>query len=566
MDLINTLGGPVGFGEQRGPGGDDDSSGPIDLTSVFPNGLDFFGRRYETIFINSNGNLTFDASFTEYNPRDIRTLDVAGLYPFWTDIDVSREAVGVSPGGTSRGTNQIWYDLDPQAGAFTVTWDDVRPYTEVTRGETNAFQIRLTAVPGSDGAFRVELRYEDIQWTYGIGEADTDTARIGFTVGDGAFFVELEASNQGDLLRALPDLPVPAFEFGPDGVVAVPTPGLINGTQGADELVGTDEADFFTRSGGADTIRPGLGADTMALGQGEMVIIGTPEDLFGDRLIGATWDDMLFVEGVSLTPDQISLDRDLGEVIFDLDGDGISDGSIDIGGPVRGLRGAFVTAVTDAGTAVGYVRLADGPISGMPVENPARFDATPIVDAFLTGDGNTDFRIRLSSNSEPPSDTALGVYEITPEGQILDVRILSPEVQPKITVNDRGEPRIPPDPRVNDVEEGHQLGLFLFRQDNGEELTQAQMDSFDFVGLNGDPADLEDRNYIFAAIDGEILPGVLTHAHPDVLNQDLQQHAIYSADPDVGGVLLSMDLGMFGGNGDFAEAIYSIERVAADVL
>jgi VCBS repeat-containing protein len=55
-NLINGLGGSSGFGENDLADGDDNSSGAIDITSVFgAAGLNFFGHSYTSLYINNNG-------------------------------------------------------------------------------------------------------------------------------------------------------------------------------------------------------------------------------------------------------------------------------------------------------------------------------------------------------------------------------------------------------------------------------------------------------------------------------------------------------------------------------
>src|SRR5882762_6067682 len=71
-DLINGLGGPAGFGSNILPVGDDNSSTAILLSSVFPNGgLNFFGTTYTSIYINNNGNLTFNGASPTFTPSQI---------------------------------------------------------------------------------------------------------------------------------------------------------------------------------------------------------------------------------------------------------------------------------------------------------------------------------------------------------------------------------------------------------------------------------------------------------------------------------------------------------------
>ena len=87
-------------------------------------------------------------------------------------------AVTASPGGTSRGSNLVWYDFDATGyGTLTVTWDDVGYYNS-NIDKLNAFQVRLIGTGG--GNFDIEFRYETINWT--TGSASGGTSGLGGTV------------------------------------------------------------------------------------------------------------------------------------------------------------------------------------------------------------------------------------------------------------------------------------------------------------------------------------------------------------------------------------------------
>ena len=43
---------------------DDESSPPIDLTAFFPGGLRFFDRTHTTVYVNTNGNVSFSAALS----------------------------------------------------------------------------------------------------------------------------------------------------------------------------------------------------------------------------------------------------------------------------------------------------------------------------------------------------------------------------------------------------------------------------------------------------------------------------------------------------------------------
>ena len=181
--LINGLGGNVGFGEFSLSRNDDGSSAPIDIRPIFgAAGLNFFGTNYTTLFVNNNGNITFGGSLSSYTPSPIGVgLGIPIIAPYWMDID-TRNTAGlplVSPGGTSQGTNLVYYDLDITGHIFTATWDDVGYYSNHNT-PSNAFQVQLIDQGG--GNFDIIFIYENIERaTADLG----GIARAGYSPGGG---------------------------------------------------------------------------------------------------------------------------------------------------------------------------------------------------------------------------------------------------------------------------------------------------------------------------------------------------------------------------------------------
>ncbi|MBU2982601.1 Hint domain-containing protein [Lentibacter algarum] len=174
MPSVNTgLGGPTGHGENNflssslTTGNYDDGSILVDITSVFgAGGIDFFGTSYTSLYINSNGLITFTGPNTTYNGTDLASLNQPAIAPFWTDVNIT--------GGNASGTNNIYWDLDPANGTFTVTWYEVEPYSG---SGTDTFQMVLSDLGG--GTWGVEFIYEDIGFTNGYGAQ----AQVGVTDG-----------------------------------------------------------------------------------------------------------------------------------------------------------------------------------------------------------------------------------------------------------------------------------------------------------------------------------------------------------------------------------------------
>lgn len=202
--LVNGLGGAQGFGENIVAVGDDNSTGAIDISSVFTGGLNFFGHNYTQLFVNNNGNVTFGQSLGTYTPSSIGSgVNFPIIAPFWADVDTNGGDTAATPGGTSTGSNNVYYDLDTTNHVFTVTWDDVGYYGSHT-DKADAFQLQL--VDRGNGDFDIVFRYESINWTTGdasggSGGLGGSPARAGYNAGDGQHSAELPGSgNQSSVL------------------------------------------------------------------------------------------------------------------------------------------------------------------------------------------------------------------------------------------------------------------------------------------------------------------------------------------------------------------------------
>lgn len=176
MATINTgLGGPqdLGEGSFRGStltaGNYDDGSVRVDITPVFgPSGINYFGTSYTSLYINTNGLITFQGPVTAYTPTSLSSLPYPAIAAFWSDVNITN--------GTANGSNNIYWDLDPTTGRVTITWLDVRAYSGPGSAR-NTFQVVLQHT--HDGNFEIDLIYQKIQWTNGY----TGTAQVGLTDG-----------------------------------------------------------------------------------------------------------------------------------------------------------------------------------------------------------------------------------------------------------------------------------------------------------------------------------------------------------------------------------------------
>ena len=315
--LVNNLGTPSSitnagsFGERTVTRGDDNSSSAIDITPIFgPNGLNLYGNQVKSIFVNTNGNLTFGNTLSTFVPTAIDSgLGTAIIAPFWADVDTRTGRSNVSTGGNSAGTNLIYWDVDDENRVLTVTWDDVRYFGQRTSGtnadtKVNAFQVQLID-SGAGNAFIV-FRYENIDWTTGTTGGGTNglggqAARAGFNTGTGTV---IELPQSGDDLSILDldqNLPQAGLNSGQPGVYVfeIRNGAFVENFGGNDSLSGGSGNDILLGNGGNDTLRGeadndsivgGAGADSMVGGTGDDTILGGEGS---DALDGGQGNDVL---------------------------------------------------------------------------------------------------------------------------------------------------------------------------------------------------------------------------------------------------------------------------------
>ena len=314
MATMNSgLGGPAGYGEgvfstaTKVAGNNDDGSVYVNISSVFGDGIDFFGTTYTGLYVNSNGNISFGSAYTNYQSADLSAETTPLIAPFLADVDITK-------GGN------IYWDLDPTAGTVTITWAGVSPYNGSGH---NSFQVVLTDQGGGD--FSVEFIYQTVEWTTGY----TQVAQAGLTDG-GANDYELAGSGNA---TAMADYENTDFGSGDDAGSAHFTfadgglgvaDGVVDGTSGADVIgagyVDVDgdavdggdgsgaagNEDVISGHGGDDTISAGAEDDLVYGGAGADVIDGGDGD---DTLYGGDGDftDPMVLDWSAQGPDNTNL-------------------------------------------------------------------------------------------------------------------------------------------------------------------------------------------------------------------------------------------------------------------
>ena len=152
------------------------------LLVPFDFSFDYCGNSYSSLYINTNGNLTFTGPLGQYSP-DGFPISIPMVAPFWGDVD------------TRSCTGSIWYKKE--ADYMIVTWEEVGYFNQHC-DLLNTFQVIITdgnaSILGTDA--NIEFRYEDMQWTTGDASGGSggfggSPATVGYNIGDGVDYFQI---------------------------------------------------------------------------------------------------------------------------------------------------------------------------------------------------------------------------------------------------------------------------------------------------------------------------------------------------------------------------------------
>jgi hypothetical protein len=178
----------------------DDASVSIPIGFAFP----FYGAGNTTVFVSSNGLLTFGAGNTAFTNADLTTTPAqASIAPFWDDLHT---------GGGAAASNVFFEVLGSGPNQhLTIQWNQIRFFTGGAAGDTLTFQAQLFA----DG--RIMFNYQDL-----VSDAAAGNNGASATVGIKG------AGTQG------PDRLLLAFNNGPNAFVGSGKSTLISQPPGDD--------------------------------------------------------------------------------------------------------------------------------------------------------------------------------------------------------------------------------------------------------------------------------------------------------------------------------------------
>src|SRR5664279_3443670 len=165
----------AGFSANTLPANDDGSTGlvPIGFT------INLFGTSYSSLYVNNNGNVTFDGQLGTYTPFSLTSTATKILAPFFADVDTRGAGSGLVTYGTATVNGH---------NAFGVEWPGVGYFANGT-DKLNTFE--LVIIDRSDlgaGNFDFEFNYDSIQWetggaSGGSGGLGGSSARVGYSNG-----------------------------------------------------------------------------------------------------------------------------------------------------------------------------------------------------------------------------------------------------------------------------------------------------------------------------------------------------------------------------------------------
>lgn len=163
---------------------DDGSTDAIPLGFSF----DLYGTTYSEVYINNNGNVTFNGPLETFDPFAFPS-PIPVVAPFFADVDTR-----------GAGSGLVYYKSEP--GRFTVLWEEVG-YFSANTDKLNTFELILT--DGTDplvgAGNNVCFSYADMGWTTGDFSGGTDgfggiPAVAGANAGDDASFFTLGLFDQ----------------------------------------------------------------------------------------------------------------------------------------------------------------------------------------------------------------------------------------------------------------------------------------------------------------------------------------------------------------------------------
>ncbi len=176
---------------------DDSSTGLVNMGF----NINFFGQTFNSLYVNNNGNVTFNQAMSTFTPFSLLSTNRAMLAPFFADVDTRNVASGVVQYGQAvvGGRN-----------TFGVNWLNVG-YFSNQADKTNTFQLIVTDRSDTGaGNFDFQFNYDNISWETGSASGGANgfggnSARAGWSNGTSQSFELAGSAVNGALLNTGPN-------------------------------------------------------------------------------------------------------------------------------------------------------------------------------------------------------------------------------------------------------------------------------------------------------------------------------------------------------------------------
>lgn len=162
---------------------DDASSIPLNI----PFSFNFYGAIYNQLFINNNGNISFQQPYSQFTASMFPSPAYNMIAAFWGDVD-TRDFSG-------NPSCQVYYKINPHS--MIVKWENVG-YYDMHFDKLNTFQMIIS--DGLDSILpagkNVGYCYGDMQWTTGDASSGSGgffgvPATVGVNQGNGADYFQV---------------------------------------------------------------------------------------------------------------------------------------------------------------------------------------------------------------------------------------------------------------------------------------------------------------------------------------------------------------------------------------
>lgn len=281
--------------------------------------------------------------------------------------------------------------------------------------------------------------------------------------------------------------------------------------------------------------------------EGAGSVYGTLSGLNGDVVTGFDNFKSLVFQDIYFPREQLNVLFGSAILEIDSDKDGISNSTVTLEGNFT--DGDFMAVTSGGNTTVTFETFLPTLKEGKAVD-PGLVNGINN-QAFLTGDGSSDFSVTLRDMGHAGYNNVVGVYEVDAGGNIVDTRILFENANADKAAN----------ATITGVESGNQLGFFIVQDAASWAETLNEDDVLSFVNGSGAAATVADGSGTSIAVNGSAIDQMVFHSLAQDMNSDGVQHALSGV--EVGGEAITVGFEDLTGGGDidYEDVVFQVEYI-----